>query len=298
VAIPRHLSEALGRLAAAEERFLDGEFLAPMPRGGRVRVRIAGVVCELRVEPAGFQGWGVWRPLSLTQAGLAREATLTERQRYLELFPRLLLILCEHRRGRWLAAPARRGDTRFRLEGLVSIFLVEGADRFEVVEARFDGTQCWFERPDPRHDPAAADYLRQALREPVAPEALRRRGLTAEERDAYARVLGLRAAAERDRTEARLRRALAHGGAELRGYAEHADGYRVEYEVDGRRHVSSVGRDLAVQVAGICLSGEDHRFDLHSLVGVLREAQGNVIHVGDDSGGMDEDTSWHVHPRQ
>jgi hypothetical protein len=274
VTTSRHLREALDRLAAAEERFLHSEFLAPLPRGGGVRVRIADVVCALRVEPADFQGWGVWRPLSPTQAQLARPATLAERQRYLELFPRLRLVLSGRRRGRWLAAPAQRGDTRFRLHGLVPVFLVEGADLFEVVEARFDGTQCWFERLDSRHDPATADYLRQALREPVAPERLRRRGLTAEERDAYALVLGLRAEAEHDRTEARLRLALAHGGAELRGYAEHKDGYRVEYVVDGRRHVSSVGRDLAVQVAGICLSGEDHRFDLHSLVGVLREAEG------------------------
>ena len=273
MAISRHLREALDRLAAAEERFLHSEFLAPMPRGGRACVRIAGVVCALRVEPADFQGWGVWQPLSHTQARLARLATLAERQRYLELFPRLRLVLCRRRRGHWLAAPAQRGDTRFRLRGLVPVFLVE-ADLFEVVEARFDGMQCWFERPGPRHDPATADYLRQALREPVAPERLRRRGLTAEERDAYALVLGLRAEVERDRTEARLRRALDHGGAELRGYAEHEDGYRVEYVVDGQRHVSSVGRDLAVQVAGICLSGEDHHFDLHSLVGVLREAQG------------------------
>jgi hypothetical protein len=272
VAIPRHLREALDRLAAAEERFLHSDFLAPMPRGSRAHVRIDCVVCALRVEPADFQGWGVWRPLSPTRARLTRPATLVERQRYLELFPRLRLVLCARRRGHWLAAPAQRGDRRFRLHGLVPVFLVEGADRFEVVEARFDGAQCWFERPDARHDPAAADYLRQALREPVAPERLRRPGLTAEERDAYALVLGLRAEAQRDRTEARLRRALAHGGAELCGYAEHEDGYRVEYTVDGRRHVSSVGRDLAVQVAGICLSGEDHRFDLHSLVGVLREA--------------------------
>lgn len=274
MAIPRHLHEALGRLAAAEERFLHGDFLAPMPRGGRVRVRIAGVVCALRVEPADFRGWGVWRPLSPTQGRLARAAGLAERQRYLELFPRLRLVLCHRRRGHWLAAPAERGDRRFRLHGLVPVFLAEEADRFEVIEARFDGTQCWFERPSPRHDPATADYLRQALREPVAPEGLRRRGLTAEERDAYALVLGHRAEAERDQTETRLRQALAHGGAELCGYAEHEDGYRVEYVVDGRRHVSSVGRDLAVQVAGVCLSGEDHRFDLHSLVGVLREAQG------------------------
>ena len=50
-------------------------------------------------------------------------------------------------------------------------------------------------------------------------------------------------------------------GTELREYRGAGDVYRVSYEVDGRRHTSVVAQDdLSVQVAGICLSGEDHSF--------------------------------------
>ena len=136
---------------------------------------------------------------------LTRPASLTERQRYLALFPLVRLILCRRDGDHYLATPAHQADGRFRWEGLVPVHLVEEAQPFEVVEARFDGAQCWFERLDPRRDPAVAAYLRQALQDAVAVDKLCRPGLTAEERTAYALVHG---PAERDRTEGRLRRAI------------------------------------------------------------------------------------------
>ncbi len=299
------VADALARLAAAEDRFLAGEFLAPAVRGGRVQVRIAGVVCTLRVTPSDFEGWGVFRPASHAEAALVRPAKLAERQRYLDLFPPVRLILAGRSDGRWLALPAHRGDSRFRIEGLVPVRLVEEGQLFEVVEARFDGAQFWYAAPDPRGDPAAASYLRGQLAALAPPEQVRRPGLTAEERAAYALNYGPRyeatEAARQGREERRLRGALAHAGAELQGYVEREDVYTVTYEVDGVRHVSAVAKaDLSVQVAGICLSGADEHFDLQSLVGVIREAQGTgrFVRVGPENRGMAEGDYWRAHPRR
>jgi hypothetical protein len=296
----KRIREALEKLAAAEERAFSAEFLAPVLRRGAVQVRIAGVVCRLRVNPAGFEGWGVFRPTSAKGACLVRPAGLHERRQYLELLPQLRMIVCLRERGTWLAIPAHRADARFRIDGLVPVRLVEEPERFAVVLTRFDGVHCWYDGPDPRHDPGISAYLRDSLVRMVEPKQLSRPGLTAEERAAYALNYGPRLKAElearRDRVEERLRAALGHAGAEFREYQERGDVYRVVYEVDGRRQVSVVRRDdLSIQVAGICLSGRDGQFDLQSLVGVLREAEttGETVRVGED--GLSEDVYWHVH---
>jgi hypothetical protein len=82
-------------------------------------------------------------------------------------------------------------------------------------------------------------------------------------------------------------------------YLERADSFRVTFTVGGRSYTSSVNKDdLTVQVAGICLSGEDQKFDLSSLVGVLREGgrQGELVPVGDEHYAVDEEDYWRVHP--
>ena len=105
--------------------------------------------------------------------------------------------------------------------------------------------------------------------------------------------------AKQSSVEQRLRNALAHGGAKLVDFAERGDGFRVSYTVEGQQYTSSVAKDdLTVQVAGICLSGLDHHFDLASLVGVLREADGDVVAVGQQPGGLAEEHYWRVHPRR
>jgi hypothetical protein len=286
------ISELIDRLAAAEARFRAGEFLAPAVRGGVVFVRVAGVVCRFAV-PKRFHGWGVFRPAG-RHAKLVREASLGERQRYLELFPRRPIILLGRDGPDWVGWPAHQADSRFGPTAVVPVRLVDGGQPFDMVEARFDGSTAWFDRPDERADPTAAAFLRDALRDMTAPESVARPKLTAEERTAYRLVWEARHELLRDKTEDRLRDALAHAGAEFRGYVEQADAYRVEFAVDDRPHVSVVDKaDLTVQLAGICLDGADRHFDLGSLVGVLRQAD-DVLRIGD--GGMGAEQYWEIHP--
>lgn len=281
----KSVSDALDRLAAAERDFFARQFLAPVVRGGEVHVRIAGVVCKLRVTPADFQGFGIFQPRSATAATLVRPARLAERQAYLRLFPLVRLVVIRFVDGQCRAIAAHRGDARVRLSGAAEVLLAEDVQPFETVQCRFDGARFWFDAADPRRDPAIATYLRKSLADMVPPDDLARPGLSAEERTAYGilywpRIEALQAAerarieALRDWNEERLRAALAHAGAELSDYLERGDVYQVRYVVDGQQHVSIVRKqDLTVQSAGICLSGQDANFDLASLVSVMREAE-------------------------
>ena len=271
--------DLLDRMEAAEGAFLQAEFLAPVLPGGRVRVRIAGVVCTLRVVGDTPPGWAILKPLGLDRARAVDRPSPAQVRAYLELFPAVRLILAKRAEGCWLAMPARAGDGRLHIDGPVPIYLVAGVEAFQQVVARFDGQTFWFQEVDRRRNPAVAAYLREALAAETPPAGLRRPTLTAEERDAYGWVYGAIEAAQRDRLEGRLREALAHAGAQMASYVEREDSYTVTYTVDGRLHRSTVRRDdLTVLAAGICLAGQDRRFDLASLVGVLREgAQGRRL---------------------
>ncbi len=53
------IHDLLDKMESAEDDFLQTEFLAPVLPGGRVRVRIAGVVCTLRVVDRRQPGWAI-----------------------------------------------------------------------------------------------------------------------------------------------------------------------------------------------------------------------------------------------
>lgn len=273
------IDDILNRLEAAENDFLQRDVLAPVLPGRGVIVRIAGIVCTLRVRGKRFTGWGVLRPQSLQTATLLRPAALAEIAAYLGLFPALRLIVVARAGHQWYALPASQGEKGIQFNGAAPVLLAEaGIQPFETVIAHFDGHFFWYERRDTRRNPALAAYLRDALDAGTPTANLRKPGLSAEERAAYDWARMLVAEAERAGIVGRLAAALAHAGGRLIAFTERDDSYTVAYLVDGERSVSTVRKsDLSVLTAGICLSGEDASFDLTSMVSVMREAAGQSI---------------------
>lgn len=315
--------ELLNEMAEAEDRFLGSVFVAPVLRGQRVRVRVCGIVLELAVTPPEYEGWAVLRPLDHGRARVVEEAKLSRVREYLALFPAVSLILCDRgtvqtgaasaaprkqgvptrhsmldaRTSGWRGLPAEDSGAHIRTEGPVTIELAQGVQLFDAVRTRWDGGRFLFEAKNTRRDPSVAAYLRESLAEMRPPDALQRRTLSRQERTAYEWQYLLAKEDLRDATEERLRQAVAHADGRFLSFIERTDVYTVTFAVNGQTHTSTIRKDnLSVMLAGICLSGEDAKFDLASLVGVIREGQdGRIVRVGTE-GGLDEAVYRRVHP--
>lgn len=295
------LTSLFDRLQAQETAFAGTRVLAPMLDGRRVTVKIAGVVCQLQTDSE-TRGWNVLEAVSTQRAKWLRAASRAEIEKYLALLPAVRFVALEGAGEIWFALPAHQGDARFALSGLAPIRGAQQSNlqQFDALVARFDGTHFWFEAPDARRSPAIAEYLRQSLAMQVAPGELHKKGLSAEERAAYAWALwgpprpevesapqaeevaapSLNPYARGDASysnasgpQGRLAHSLAHAGGRLVSYMDRGDAYTVTYQFGDRTHTSTVrADDLSVMTSGICLSGGDREFDLTSLVGVMQEA--------------------------
>ena len=289
------LANIFDRLEAQETALIGTRVLAPILGGRRVTVKVGGVACQLAID-SNARGWSILEVQSTTRATWLRAATLSEREKYLALLPAVRFIALERNREIWHSFPAHAGDARFRLNGVAPI---RGADKsniqmFDTVIARFDGTHFWFERADARRSPAIAEYLRTSLAEQITPDALHKKGLSGEERAAYALALygppepekvatdaataplswnPLAAIANPNTPDGRLAQSLNHAGGRLVSWMDRGDAYTVTYQFGAQTHTSTVrADDLSVMTSGICLSGRDRDFDLTSLVGVMQEA--------------------------
>jgi hypothetical protein len=265
-------------LAGKEERLRAARFVAPCVRGGRVRTRVDGLLCTFAPKPRDWEGWGFFRPLDARTAAVESEATLPLVAEYLGRLPAMRLRLARSLRGRtWLAYPVNESDARQRLGQAkpVSVHLVAEGTPFETIIARWDGAAWWFEEVDRRADPTQAERLREAAASSIPPGEIRFSGCTPEMRAVYELATRaareLRAKRQEQSDEARLGDALRMGGGRLQQFHDRGDFWLVEWTTaDGERHHSAIGkRDLTVVSAGICLSDEDEKFDLQSLVGVV-----------------------------
>lgn len=279
-------AELIAKLSREEERVASGMILAPVMQGDtRVRVRVAGLVYQLKLKPTDETGWLLLKITAPGEAEYVQHADQKQVSSYLKLFPRVRLIALENFRDNWWCIPAQRQDSRFQVDSAVPVLMPQRLASFDVFYARFDGTRFFYEAPDRRHNPSLASRLRKQLQDNVSPASLQISGALPSEKDAY-RMLYLlknpdlrvsaRVPNSGDETRDRIEGSLAHAGAQLDTYWHlNPELVTVRFRLDGAVRTATVNSaDLTLVSAGVCLSGQDSMFDLSSLVGVLREYGG------------------------
>lgn len=279
------------KLARQEQDAFQGTFLAPVVPGCTVTLRIQGIVHKLEFR-GDFRGFAVLRRgnRNLDRAKFVREATREERDRYLELLPRVRLIAIKLADNAMWAIPASTSGNRIAIQGAVPVNLPRSVDTFETFYARFDGQYFWFDKTDKRRGWSVVSTLRDRLREKAKPGNFSVLGCVPQEYLAY-KMLFIDTYDTVDRPKddnTRITDALKHSGANLGSWRDAGAGRAtVSFSLDGQNFNVIVNKaDLSVQSSGICLSGKDSDFDLSSLVSVFREKYGSR-----DSN-QEEDEDW------
>lgn len=276
------IHDLLNQLASAETQLRSAQFFAPCVKGGRVRTRLGGLVYTFMPQPRKFSGWGIFQPLDRQTAKLIELGNLVQITEYLRHFPAVRLRLAAVLQDQtWLAYPTNEADVRQRFGAVkpVPVHLVTEGSAFEQIVARWNGQFCWFEQIDRQSDPVVPEMLQAALTQLTPGADLRFKGLTPEMRSTYELATQRQAGfAQPQQDERRLRRALQVGGGQLHQFHDRGDYWTVDWTTaTGERHTSAIDKDdLTVVSSGICLSGRDRDFDLHSLVGVIEQQDGGL----------------------
>ncbi|HEY9809774.1 MAG TPA: hypothetical protein V6D13_10650 [Halomicronema sp.] len=177
----------------------------------------------------------------------------------------------------WLAYPVNQSVMQKRTGILkpVPVYLVNDGKEFETIIARWDGKNYWYEDIDRRAEIEPVEHLKNAIKNVISPQEIHFKGMTPEMRIVYELVAQktkeFQPEFQQRRDEKRLQEALKMGGGTLKEFREREDYWLVEWTTStGENHSSAISKtDLSVISAGICLSGEDRKFDLQSLVGVV-----------------------------
>jgi hypothetical protein len=275
-----NIRKLLNELANQEKQLPQTQFIAPCVAGGKVRTRMSGMIYTFTPKPRNFEGWGIFQPVDIQTAEVSDEASLPQISEYLKRLKPLKLRLAHVLQGQtWLAYPVNEADMqqRYGICKPLPIHLVSDGIRFDVIVARNDGVTWWFDECDRRSDPFVVQELQANIKKVTLPKQLHFKGITPEMRTIYHLVVQktheFDALHQQKRDENRLRDALKLGGGELREFRNRKDHWVIEWITgDGEHHTSAISKsDLTVISAGICLSGEDEKFDLQSLVKVVEQ---------------------------
>ncbi|MGB1204462.1 MAG: hypothetical protein ACPG5B_02380 [Chitinophagales bacterium] len=284
----KNIFNLLQNFAKAEAKLQNTLFIAPCLLDAFVQTKVNHIIYTFALQQNDFEGFGIFKPLNAKIAKFEQAATDEQIETYLKQFRKIRLLLIAHLQGNtWLAYPTNESEAQQHL-GIakpIVVHLVAFGRELQQIVARYDGKNFWFEAEDTQADFFAIDDLREALQNYLLLEQLEIKGITPEMKTVYEMLL--RKSVEKmlqqnnfhengsqlPSDKKRLERALTIGGGSLQSFTDRGDCWTVEWKTTtGETHSSLIDKkDLRVLSSGICLSDQDERFDLQSLVAVIEQ---------------------------
>lgn len=270
-------------MTAKEREVRLQEFLAPYTEQSKYAVvKMDGVNYRFRI--VGFQGsgYGVFKPTDPTCARFVKEAEFDQTYEYLQLLPKMHVILvCQTDLG-WCAYPfnTESAKRKFGVDFEIIVRNASDVERFDVATVRCDGRNFWFDEPFVGSDPVKSDALRECFALRTEPSKLQReldklKGVTPEEHKSFDLALASWRQFQRQSTESQIQEMLAVGGAELDKYVIRGEQIEITWlSRKGKYYTSRVDKkSLDVISPGICLDNSDNRFHLKDLPGIMNEGE-------------------------
>jgi hypothetical protein len=283
-----NIFDLIDEMADSEEAFYGSTFVCPIFNTTKLAAQINGVNHFFDI-PEVAPGWYKVKAIDTRRAEVVSECDFNEQEQYSKLFPKVRMTLVQKEGLLFQAIPSQNSAVNLERDSLYPVFFADDfVQDFDQVVCRTDGSNIWFEESDMGSNPEISEYLRTSLEERVSPSNIAIKGLTPDDRKAYAlrvamdeairREVEERARIEREREIQRLEeerqraqeeerrerirveqdrlRAIegtlegdvAHAGGEYIAHEEKSDHYRVRYLVEGVEYISYISKNPGHQV--------------------------------------------------
>ncbi len=270
--------ELLKKLSSKEADVRKRDFVSPYNEKTKTAiVSIDGLVYRFSIS--GFKGSGIGRfkPTNALSAVYVSEAEFDERIIYMESLPVLNVILSYQNDKGWIAVPhdTRLAKSKFGIEGPVIVHNVSDAQAFDTIKVRYDGNNFWYEDFASFADLIKSQEMRTAFSMYAQKKEVRIPKTTPEDSTAFELAKKSWEFFVKNSTENRIKELLENGGAKLGSYVVRGDNIEIKWKSSsGSKYNSVVKKDtFDVITSGICLSGQDSKFHLKDLPGVIETGE-------------------------
>jgi len=294
----RDVLDLINKMGAQESSLTERTFVSPVYNNTVVATQVERLVYTFSI-PQKKEGWFEFKPIDTKRAMIVGPAEMEEIEKCQKRLGKVRVVLVMKQQGLYMGIPDKANNYGLGIGNLMPIYLCDDAPMdFDRIIARFDGANLWYERMDSGNDPAKGDYLRDCMSKVMIPGKLKFTGLTLEEKQAYALRLTFDKKLVEEQKKSTIQQDVEFAGGKFKNFEEKSDHFAVTYTVDGQQFTSRITKDPRRMVisAGLCLAGDDRKFDLKSLVTVVREAQRKrIVHIGDFAprgDHNDDDDDW------